>query len=74
MEIRHPATSVARYDEAGVAKTVFISSVPPLMVKTDTNPGGLPKSAFDDLQAQLAARIAAPLYVRASSASISPTA
>jgi hypothetical protein len=53
---------------------VFISSVPPLMVKTDTNPGGLPKSAFDDLQAQLAARIAAPLYVRASSASISPTA
>jgi non-heme chloroperoxidase len=29
--------------------------VPPLMVQTDANPGGLPKSVFDDLQAQLAA-------------------
>jgi non-heme chloroperoxidase len=34
---------------------VLISSVPPLMVRTDANPGGLPKSVFDDLQAQLAA-------------------
>jgi non-heme chloroperoxidase len=34
---------------------VLISSVPPLMVQTDANPGGLPKSVFDDLQAQLAA-------------------
>src|SRR6185369_1354554 len=29
--------------------------VPPLMVKTPANPLGLPKSAFDDLQTQLAA-------------------
>jgi non-heme chloroperoxidase len=34
---------------------VLISAVPPLMVQTDANPGGLPKSVFDDLQAQLAA-------------------
>ncbi len=34
---------------------MLISSVPPLMVQTDANPGGLPKSVFDDLQAQLAA-------------------
>ncbi len=34
---------------------VLISSVPPLMVQTAANPGGLPKSVFDDLQAQLAA-------------------
>src|SRR6202165_1903948 len=34
---------------------VLISAVPPLMVKTETNPGGLPKEVFDDLQAQLAA-------------------
>ena len=34
---------------------VLISSVPPLMVQTEANPGGLPKSVFDDLQAQLAA-------------------
>ena len=33
----------------------MISAVPPLMVQTDANPGGLPKSVFDDLQAQLAA-------------------
>ena len=38
-----------------MAKAVLISSVPPLMVPTDANPGGLPKSVFDDLQAQLAA-------------------
>ena len=39
-----------------MARAVLISSVPPLMVQTDANPGGgLPKSVFDDLQAQLAA-------------------
>jgi non-heme chloroperoxidase len=31
------------------------SAVPPLMVKTAANPGGLPKEVFDGLQAQLAA-------------------
>jgi non-heme chloroperoxidase len=38
-----------------VARAVLISAVPPLMVQTDANPDGLPKSVFDDLQAQLAA-------------------
>ncbi|GLY95083.1 alpha/beta hydrolase [Actinoplanes sp. NBRC 103695] len=38
-----------------VAKGVLISAVPPLMLQTEANPGGLPKSVFDDLQAQLAA-------------------
>ena len=46
---------IARHGEDRVAKAVLISSVPPLMVKTEANPGGLPKSVFDDLQAQLAA-------------------
>src|SRR5271163_4528382 len=46
---------IARHGESRVAKAVLISSVPPLMVQTKANPGGLPKSAFDDLQAQLAA-------------------
>jgi non-heme chloroperoxidase len=46
---------IARHGESRVARAVLISSVPPLMVKTDANPGGLPKSVFDDLQAQLAA-------------------
>ena len=38
-----------------MAKAVLISAVPPLMLKTPANPGGLPKEVFDDLQAQLAA-------------------
>ena len=46
---------VARHGEDRVAKAVLISAVPPLMVKTESNPGGLPKQVFDDLQAQLAA-------------------
>jgi non-heme chloroperoxidase len=46
---------IARHGESRVARAVLISSVPPLMVRTDANPGGLPKSVFDDLQAQLAA-------------------
>ena len=46
---------VARHGEGRVAKAVLISAVPPLMVRTDANPGGLPKSVFDDLQDQVAA-------------------
>ena len=46
---------IARHGESRVARAVLISSVPPLMVQTDANPGGLPKSVFDGLQAQLAA-------------------
>jgi non-heme chloroperoxidase len=49
---------VARYvarHEKRVAKAVLMSAVPPLMVKTKANPGGLPKEVFDGLQAQLAA-------------------
>ena len=46
---------VARHGEGRVAKAALISAVPPIMVKTEANPGGLPKQVFDDLQAQLAA-------------------
>jgi len=46
---------LGRHGEARVAKAAIISAVPPLMVQTDANPEGLPKSVFDDLQAQLAA-------------------
>jgi non-heme chloroperoxidase len=44
---------LARHGESRAAKAAIISAVPPLMVKTPANPGGLPKSVFDDLQAQL---------------------
>jgi non-heme chloroperoxidase len=46
---------LARHGQKGVAKAAIISAVPPLMLKTPANPLGLPKSVFDDLQAQLAA-------------------
>ena len=46
---------LARYGESRVAKAVLISAVPPLMLKTDANPLGLPKEVFNGLQAQLAA-------------------
>ncbi len=46
---------LARHGEDRVARAVLISAVPPLMVQTETNPEGLPKAVFDDLQAQLAA-------------------
>lgn len=44
---------IARHPEYPVAKAVLISAVPPLMVKTENNPNGLPKEVFDDLQNQL---------------------
>ena len=46
---------IARHGESRVAKAAIISAVPPLMVKTAANPGGLPKEVFDGLQAQVAA-------------------
>ncbi|MFC8796632.1 alpha/beta fold hydrolase [Promicromonospora sp. NPDC057138] len=46
---------IARHGESRVAKAAIISAVPPLMLQTEANPGGLPKSVFDDLRAQLAA-------------------
>ncbi|MBS0558562.1 MAG: alpha/beta hydrolase [Proteobacteria bacterium] len=46
---------LARHGEDRVAKAAIISAVPPIMVQTPNNPGGLPKAVFDDYQAQLAA-------------------
>ena len=46
---------LARHGTSRASKAAIISAVTPLMVKTDANPLGLPKSVFDDLQAQLAA-------------------
>ena len=45
---------LARNGESRVTAAVLISSVPPLMVKTAANPGGLPKEVFDGIQAQVA--------------------
>jgi non-heme chloroperoxidase len=45
---------LARHGESRAAKAVLISAVPPIMVKTSANPGGLSKDVFDGLQAQVA--------------------
>ncbi|MEQ1453749.1 alpha/beta fold hydrolase [Acinetobacter seifertii] len=44
---------IARHGEENVKKAVLVSAVPPLMVKTENNPEGLPKEVFDDLQNQV---------------------
>ncbi len=46
---------VARYGQDRVARLVLIDAVPPLVVKTPANPGGLPMEVFDGLRQQLAA-------------------
>ena len=43
---------LGRHGDKNVAKAAIISAVPPLMVKTPANPLGMPKSVFDDIQAQ----------------------
>ena len=53
---------LGRHGESRVAKAAILSAVPPLMVKTPANPGGLPKAVFDDLQARLAANRAQFYY------------
>jgi len=45
------ARYIARHGTKRVAKAVLISSIPPLMLKTATNPGGLPIEVFDQLRA-----------------------
>ncbi|ENW43544.1 alpha/beta hydrolase [Acinetobacter nosocomialis] len=44
---------IARHGQENVKKAVLVSAVPPLMVKTESNPEGLPKEVFDDLQNQV---------------------
>jgi non-heme chloroperoxidase len=48
------ARYVARYGKGRVAKAVLISAVPPVMVKSDKNPGGLPIEVFDKFREQTA--------------------
>ena len=45
----------ARHGQGRVAKLVLIGAVPPIMVKTPANPGGLPIEVFDGFRQQLAA-------------------
>ncbi|MEV5843242.1 alpha/beta hydrolase [Streptomyces sp. NPDC051985] len=45
---------VARAEPGRVAKAVLVGAVPPLMLKTDANPGGLPMEVFDGFRAGVA--------------------
>src|SRR5499425_1883837 len=45
------ARYIGRHGTSRVAKAVLIGAVPPLMLKTDANPGGLPIEVFDQLRA-----------------------
>ena len=47
------ARYIGRHGTKRVAKAVLIAAVPPIMVKTDTNPEGLPIQVFDDMRSAL---------------------
>ncbi|WP_207485808.1 alpha/beta fold hydrolase [Arenibaculum pallidiluteum] len=49
------ARYVARHGKGRVARAVLIGAVPPVMVRSDRNPGGLPMEVFDGFRAALAA-------------------
>jgi len=46
---------LGRHGTKRVAKAVLIGAVPPVMLKSDANPGGLPMQVFDGFRAALAA-------------------
>jgi non-heme chloroperoxidase len=49
------ARYIGRHGTKRVAKAVLISAIPPLMLKTPANPGGLPIAAFDQIRAGIVA-------------------
>jgi non-heme chloroperoxidase len=46
---------IGRHGTSRVAKAVLVGAVPPLMLKTEANPGGLPMEVFDNIRAGTAA-------------------
>ncbi len=49
------ARYIGRHGTSRLAKAVLVGAVPPLMLKTAANPGGLPMEVFDQLRAGLSA-------------------
>jgi len=47
------ARYIGRHGSSRVAKAVLIGAIPPLMLKTPANPGGLPLKVFDDIRASV---------------------
>jgi non-heme chloroperoxidase len=48
------ARYIGRHGTKRVAKAVLVSAIPPLMLQTPANPGGLPIKVFDDIRAGVA--------------------
>ena len=48
------ARYLGRHGTDRVAKAVLVGAVPPLMLKTQANPGGIPIAAFDEIRAGIA--------------------
>ncbi len=46
---------IGRHGTARVAKAVLVGAIPPLMLKTEANPGGLPIGVFDQIRAGVSA-------------------
>lgn len=49
------ARYIGRYGTKRVAKAVLLSAIPPIVLRTDWNPEGLPSEVFDKIRADLAA-------------------
>jgi non-heme chloroperoxidase len=63
------ARYIGRHGTKRIAKAVLVSAIPPLMLKTPANPGGLPLAVFDDIRAsvlrdrsQFYKELSAPFY------------
>jgi non-heme chloroperoxidase len=49
------ARYIGRHGTSGVAKAVLIAAIPPLMLKTTANPGGVPLEVFDGIRSAVLA-------------------
>ena len=67
------ARYIGRHGTKRVAKAVLIGAMPPLMLKTAANPGGLPIEVFDDIRASVAGRPLAVLQGSQRCRSTAPT-
>ena len=45
---------IGRHGNSRVTKAVLIGAITPVMVKRETNPGGLPMAVFDEIRANVA--------------------
>jgi len=49
------ARYIGRHGSSRVSKAVLIGAIPPVMVRSETNPGGLPMAVFDEIRANVLA-------------------